>query len=64
MKLCCLEDEMLNRNIKQKELADMLGINESTLSQIMQQKRSIPMRMAKKLHKSLNIDPKLIIEYA
>jgi antitoxin component HigA of HigAB toxin-antitoxin module len=59
-----IEDEMYRRNIKQKELADMLGINEPALSQIMRQKRSISMRTAKKLHKSLNIDPKLIIEYA
>jgi HTH-type transcriptional regulator/antitoxin HigA len=59
-----IEDEMYSRNIKQKELADMLGINEPTLSQIMRQKRSISMRMAKKLHHSLNIDPGLIIEYA
>jgi HTH-type transcriptional regulator/antitoxin HigA len=59
-----IEDEMYSRNIKQKELADMLGVNEPTLSQIMRQKRSISMRMAKKLHKSLNIDPQLIIDYA
>jgi HTH-type transcriptional regulator/antitoxin HigA len=59
-----IEDEMYSRNIKQKELADMLGINEPTLSQIMRQKRSISMRMAKKLHESLDIDPKLIIDYA
>jgi antitoxin component HigA of HigAB toxin-antitoxin module len=59
-----IEDEMYSRNIKQKELSDMLGINEPTLSQIMRQKRPISMRMAKKFHKSLNIDPKLIIDYA
>jgi HTH-type transcriptional regulator/antitoxin HigA len=59
-----IEDEMYSRNIKQKELADMLGINEPALSQIMRQKRPISMRTAKKLHKSLNIDPKLILEYA
>ncbi|MDR0572893.1 MAG: helix-turn-helix domain-containing protein [Tannerella sp.] len=59
-----IEDEMYSRNIKQKELADMLGINEPALSQIMRQKRPISMRTAKKLHKKLNIDPKLILEYA
>jgi antitoxin component HigA of HigAB toxin-antitoxin module len=59
-----IEDEMYSRNIKQKQLAEMLGINEPTLSQIIRGKRSISMRMAKKLHKSLNIDPKLIIDYA
>ena len=59
-----IEDEMYNRHIKQKELADMLGINEPTLSQIIRGKRPISMRTAKKLHKSLNIDANLLIEYA
>ena len=59
-----IEDEMYNRNIKQKELADMLGINEPTLSQIIRGKRSISMRTAKKLHRSFNIDAKLLIDYA
>ena len=59
-----IEDEMYNRNMKQKELADMLGINEPALSQIIRGKRAISMRTAKKLHKSLNIDAKLLIEYS
>ncbi|MDR2679262.1 MAG: helix-turn-helix domain-containing protein [Tannerella sp.] len=60
----CIENEMHSRNIRQKELADMLGVNEPTLSQIMCRKRSISMRMAKRLYKTLHIDPGLIIEYA
>ena len=59
-----IENEMYSRNIKQKELADMLGINEPTLSQIMRGKRPISMRTAKRLHRSLNIDAKLLIDYA
>ena len=59
-----IEDEMYNRNIKQKELAAMLEINEPTLSQIMRGKRKISMRMAKRLHKSLNIDAQMLIDYA
>ena len=59
-----IEDEMYSRNIKQKELADILEMNEPTLSQIIRGKRSISMRTAKKLHKSLNIDAKLLIDYA
>ena len=59
-----IEDEMYSRNIKQKELAEILGINEPALSQIMRGKRSISMRMAKRLHKSLNIDAKILIDYA
>jgi len=59
-----IEDEMYSRNIKQKELAVMLGINEPALSQIMGGKRSVSMRTAKRLHKYLNIDAKVLIEYA
>ena len=59
-----IEDEMYNRNIKQKELAEMLEINEPVLSQIMHGKRSISMRTAKRLHRSLNIDAKILLDYA
>jgi len=59
-----IEDEMYSRNIKQKELAVMIAINEPALSQIMRGKRPISMRTAKRLHKALNIDAKLLIEYA
>ena len=59
-----IEEEMYSRNIKQKELADMLGINEPALSQIIRGKRPISMRTAKKLRKSLNIDAELLIEYS
>ena len=59
-----IEDEMYSRDMKQKELAELLEINEPALSQIMRGKRSVSMRMAKRLHKSLNIDAKTLIEYA
>jgi antitoxin component HigA of HigAB toxin-antitoxin module len=59
-----IEDEMYSRDIKQKQLAEMLGINEPALSQIIHGKRTISMRIAKKLYQKLNIDPKLIIEFA
>jgi len=59
-----IEDEMYSRDMKQKELAEMLEINEPALSQIMRGKRSISMRTAKRLHKSLNIDAKMLIDYA
>jgi len=55
---------MYSRDMKQKELAELLEINEPALSQIMRGKRSVSMRMAKRLHKSLNIDAKMLIEYA
>ena len=58
-----IEDEMHSRNLKQKDLAKMLGINEPSLSQVMCGKRAISLRVAKKLYTSLHIDPHLILEY-
>jgi antitoxin component HigA of HigAB toxin-antitoxin module len=57
-----IEDEMYSRNLKQKELAEILGVNEPTLSQVMRGKRAISLRIAKRLYTSLHIDPALILE--
>lgn len=62
--LRCIENELEKRSIKQREAAKLLDVKESTFSQIMTGKRSVSMRMAKRLYEKLNIDPKLIIEYA
>ena len=43
-----IEDEMYSRNMKQKDLAGMLGINAPTLSQVMRGKRSMSLSVAKK----------------
>ena len=59
-----IENEMYNRNIKEKELAEIIEINEPALRQIMRGRRSINMRTAKSLHQRLNIDAKLILDYA
>ncbi len=59
-----IEDAMHERNLKQKDVAELIGINEPTFSQIMHGKRHVSMRMAKRLYHSLQIDPKLIVEYA
>ena len=59
-----LENEMLSRNIKEKELAEMIEINEPALRQFMRGRKSISMRTAKSLHQRLNIDAKLILDYA
>jgi len=59
-----IEDEMYIRNLKEKELADMIEINEPALRQIMRGRRSISIHTAKRLHQRLNIDPKLILDYA
>ena len=59
-----IENEMYSRNLKETELAKMIEINEPTLRQIMRGRRSISLRTAKSLHQRLNIDAKLILDYA
>lgn len=60
----CIEDYFYARNMKQKEGAKLLGINESVFSQILSGKRRITMPLAKRLHSKLGIDSDLILEYA
>jgi antitoxin component HigA of HigAB toxin-antitoxin module len=59
-----IEDIMYNRHLRQKDLAEILEVNEPTLSQIMTGKRTVSMRMAKRMYNTLQIDPKLILEFA
>ena len=60
----CIEDYLYARNMKQKEGAKLLGINESVFSQVLSGKRRITMPLAKRLHSKLGIDSDLILEYA
>ena len=62
--IASIEDEMYSRNIKQKEVAAMLGINAPAFSQIMRGRCPISMRTAKVLYRKLHINPKTILEYA
>ena len=59
-----IEDYFYARNMKQKEGAQFLGINESVFSQILSGKRRITMPIAKRLHSKLGINAELILEYA
>lgn len=59
-----IEKEMQKRALKQRQTAVLLDIKESTFSQIMTGKRSVSMRIAKRLYELFHIDPKLILEYA
>ena len=59
-----IEDYLYARNMKQKEGAKCLGINESVFSQILSGKRRITMPIAKRLHSKLGINAELILEYA
>lgn len=62
--LVSIENEMEKRQIKQRQTAALLNIKESTFSQIMNGKRPVSMRLAKRLYKELNIDPRIIIEFS
>jgi antitoxin component HigA of HigAB toxin-antitoxin module len=59
-----LQEEMYKRDIKQKDIAKLIGINDTTFSLFMTGKRKLSMASARKLYKKLDIDPKLILEYA
>ncbi|MBK7937798.1 MAG: helix-turn-helix domain-containing protein [Lewinellaceae bacterium] len=55
---------MYERKLKQKDLAALLGISATRLSEVMQGKRKVNMDLAKRLYTALNIDPKFILEQA
>lgn len=56
--------KMFEKNLKQKELADLLEISPTRLSEVMQGKRKISLDLAKKLYKKLQISPEFILESA
>ena len=56
-----IELRMYQRKLKQKDVAQILGTTPSRISEILNGKRSITMKIAKGLYKKLNIDPKLIL---
>ena len=59
-----IEEYFYARNMKQKEGAKYLGINESVFSQILSGKRRITMPIAKRLHSKLGINADMILEFA
>ena len=59
-----IEDYFYAHNMKQKEGAQYLGINESVFSQILSGKRRITMPIAKRLHSKLGINADMILKYA
>ena len=56
--------KMFEMNLKQKQLAKVLGISEARISELLTGKRKINIELAKKLHKKLNIDAHFILEAA
>jgi HTH-type transcriptional regulator / antitoxin HigA len=55
---------MFEKRLKQKELARLLEISETTLSEIINGKRKINLALAKQLYKKLGIAPEYILEFA
>ena len=59
-----IEDYFYSHNMRQKDGARLLGVNESAFSQIMSGRRRITMSLAKRLHSQLCISADIILEYA
>lgn len=56
--------KMYERNIKQHELASLLGLTTARLSEIMNGKRKVSMEVAKRLHQRLEISAEFILQCA
>jgi HTH-type transcriptional regulator / antitoxin HigA len=59
-----LKLKMVTLNIRQKEMAELLGIAESRLSEVLSGKRRVNMDLAKKLHTILKIEAEFILQTA
>lgn len=57
-----IEDYFYSKDMKRKEAAAFLGLNESVFSQIMNGKRKISSTLAKKLYTDLHINADLILQ--
>lgn len=59
-----IENQMKKKALNLRQAAELLEVKENTFSQILSGKRNVSMKLAKKLYKTLKIDPKTIIEFA
>jgi HTH-type transcriptional regulator/antitoxin HigA len=59
-----IENQMKKQALNQRQAAELLEVKENTLSQILSGKRNVSMKLAKRLYKTLKVDPKTIIEFA
>jgi HTH-type transcriptional regulator/antitoxin HigA len=59
-----IQECMAEQNLKQKDTAILLGIDEARMSEILRGKRSISMRLAKSLRKNLHIEADMLLDYA
>lgn len=56
--------KMFEMNLKQKQLAKLLEISETRISELLTGKRKVNIELAKKLHSKLHIDANFILEVA
>lgn len=59
-----IELKMYERKLNQKDLAALLDISPSRMSEVMQGKRKVNLDLAKRLYKVLQISPEFILETA
>jgi HTH-type transcriptional regulator / antitoxin HigA len=59
-----MQIKMFERQLKQKDLALLLNVSETTLSEIMNGKRKINLTLAQQLYQKLNISADFILQNA
>jgi len=59
-----IQERMAEQNLKQKDTAILLGIDEARMSEILRGKRPISMRLAKSLRKNLHIEADILLDFA
>ena len=59
-----IQECMAEQNLKQKEVAILLGIDEARMSELLRGKRPISMRLAKSLRKNLHIEADMLLDFA
>jgi len=59
-----IQERMAEQNLKQKDTAILLGIDEARMSEILRGKRAISMRLAKSLRKNLHIEADILLDFA
>lgn len=56
-----LRYKMFEMNLRQKQLAELIGMSETRLSELLAGKRKLNIETAKKLHQKLNIDAEFLL---
>lgn len=59
-----IQERMAEQNLKQKDTAILLGIDEARMSEILRGKRAISMRLAKSIRKNLHIEADILLDFA